>query len=278
MPTKRNVVLITGASSGIGAACATHLAQLGYRVYGTSRRPHPEITDYEMLQMDVQDDAAVEAGVRQILEREGRIDVVLNNAGVAYGGSIEDVSLEEAHDQMETNFFGVLRVSRAVLPAMRAQHSGLIINVSSIAGRIATPFQTLYSASKFAVEGLSESLRMEVKAFGIHVVLLEPGDLRTKLTEHRKHAQAALTNPAYQKQYQLTMDKAASDERNGGEPIMAAKTVARIIATPRPKLRYVVGPAYESGALFLRWLLPPAIFEWAMMKYYRVTPENYQQH
>ncbi len=275
MPTERKVVLITGASSGIGAACATHLAGLGYRVYGTSRRPRPEITAYEMLQMDVQDDAAVAAGVRQILEREGRIDVVLNNAGISYGGSIEDVSPQEAHDQMETNFFGVLRVSQAVLPTMRAQRSGLIINVSSIAGRIALPFQTLYSASKFAVEGLTESLRMEVKAFGIHVVLLEPGDLRTELTDHRKHAAAALTNPAYQGQYQLAAERAASDERNGGDPILAARMVARIIATPRPRLRYVVGPVYESGALFLRWLLPHRIFEWAMMKYYRVDPKNY---
>ncbi|MGC8873617.1 MAG: SDR family NAD(P)-dependent oxidoreductase, partial [Chloroflexia bacterium] len=158
---EKPVVLITGASSGIGLACARYLADRGYRVFGTSRHPEacpPE--PFPMIQMDVCDDASVLRGVEAVRERAGRIDVLVNNAGIGYGGAIEDTSLEEAHRQFETNFFGALRLCRAVLPIMRAQGSGLIVNMSSIGGLIGLPFQGLYSATKFALEGMSEALRL----------------------------------------------------------------------------------------------------------------------
>ena len=175
----RSVVLITGASSGFGEACADHLARRGYRVYGTSRRARfPEGGAEEnprMIPMDVCDDDSVRAAVEFVLAAEGRLDVVVNNAGLGMAGAVEDTSLEEARALFETNFFGMHRVCRAVLPTLRAQRSGLIVNISSIGGLIAIPFQGFYSASKFATEALTEALRMDYDAFGRVLSDTNPG-------------------------------------------------------------------------------------------------------
>jgi len=180
------VVLVTGASSGIGRACAAHLASRGYRVFGAQRSAPDSAGPIEMLRMDVNDDASVHAATSYILKTAGRIDALVNNAGYALMGSVEDTSIEEARAQMETNFFGALRVIRAVLPAMRQQGSGYIINISSLAGVLGLPFSGLYSASKFALEGMTESLRLEVRGFGIKTVLIEPGDFSTQLPAKRQ--------------------------------------------------------------------------------------------
>src|SRR5579872_2559800 len=180
---ENRVALVTGASSGIGRACAELLAARDFRVYGASRHPLPG-SSFESLPMDVRDEESVTAGIASIVQREGRLDVIVNNAGIAIAGAVEDTSVEEAKDQFDVNFFGALRVCRAVLPVLRDQRSGTIVNIGSIGGLIALPFQGLYSASKFALEGLSESLRLEVAPFGIHVVLIEPGDQQTPLTEN----------------------------------------------------------------------------------------------
>jgi len=175
------VVLITGASRGIGKACAERLVAEGDNVYGTSRHPEAENGDrnLHMLAMDVNRDESVNAAVNKILAVERRIDVVINNAGFGIAGSVEDTSVEEGKSLFETNFFGVLRVCRAVLPTMRNMGRGTIINISSLGGRIGLPYQGLYSATKFAIEGLSEALRMELRQFGIDVTLVEPGDVCT---------------------------------------------------------------------------------------------------
>lgn len=144
------VVLITGASSGIGQACAQHLHRRGYRVFGTSRQPQPDNGSFTMTVIDVDDEASVRRGIDQIIQQTGRLDVVVNNAGIVFAGAIEDTSIEEAKAQFETNFFGMLRACRAVLPVMRQQRSGTIVNISSLAGVIATPFHGVYSASKLA--------------------------------------------------------------------------------------------------------------------------------
>lgn len=190
------VVFITGASSGIGKICAEHLHAKGYRVYGTSRRasstPQAVGSDrFRLIAMDVNSEDSVQRAIQTVLVAEGRIDVVLNNAGDGVAGSVEDTSLDEAQRQLDTNFFGVLRVCHAALPIMRRQASGLIVNVSSLGGLVGLPFQGLYSASKFAVEGMTEALRMEVRPFGVRVVLVEPGDFRTGFTEQRRKAVAA---------------------------------------------------------------------------------------
>ena len=158
---QKRVVLITGSSSGIGRACAELLAARGFRVYGASRRA-VEIPLVEPISMDVRDDASVRDAVAQVMAREGRIDIVVNNAGIAIAGAVEDTSIDEAREQFDVNFFGVMRVCRAALPALRNRQAGYIVNIGSIGGLVAIPYQGLYSASKFALEGLSESLRLEM--------------------------------------------------------------------------------------------------------------------
>jgi len=269
---KRNhkAILITGASSGIGRACAVYLSQQGHAVYGTSRRPRPDAMPFTMLPMDVTDDASVQQALQTILEQQGQLDAVVNNAGIGYGGAVEDTAIEEARATLETNFLGALRVCQAVLPTMRAQGRGTIINVSSIGGLMGLPYQGLYSASKYALEGLSEALRMEVKAFGVHVVLLEPGDIHTAFTANRRNTRASGATSAYYETYTRVLEKIESDERNGAQPEVVARTVARIIAIPAPKARYVVGPFYEKLAVLLKRLSPDALFEWIMRLNYGV--------
>ncbi len=246
------IVLITGTSTGIGRACAELFTARGDRIYGGGRKP------------DVRSDESVTTAVSDILEREGRIDIVINNAGIAIAGAVEDTSIEEAKDQFEVNFFGALRLARAVLPAMRAQRSGYIINISSVAGLVAVPYQGLYSASKFALEGLSESLRMETKDFGIKVVLVEPGDHRTSLTTNRR--KAAASEP-YRERFRKAAARMEKDEQNGPDPFGVARLIGRIVENPNPRLRYTVGPAPERLMVWLKRLKPYWVIE-TIMKYY----------
>ena len=220
--------------------------------------------------MDVDSDESVHEGVALVHEREGRLDVVISNAGYGIAGAVEDTSTEEAKAQFETNFFGVLRVCRAALPIMRAQRSGTIINISSIGGLFGIPFQGLYSASKHAVEGLSESLSMEVRRLGIRVVLVEPGDLRTGFTAARKRAAECQANPAYQACFDSAMQVIEHDETHGAPPEQVARLVERIIRSRSPRLRYVVGPFYETLSVVAKKVLPARLFEWIIGKYYRV--------
>jgi len=269
------VILVTGASSGIGRACAERLAHLGHRVYGTSRRaPFPPAPAPPgaptMLPLDVDQDESVQRAVSFIIEQAGRLDVVVNNAGFGIGGALEDCSIEEARALFETNFFGVLRVCRAALPVMRQQGGGTIINISSLGGIIALPFQALYSASKFAVEGLSEALRMEVQPLGIHVVLVEPGDTRTGFTDARRKSPATPQNPAYAEACARALKVAESDERSGASPEQVARVVERIVHQRSPRPRYRVGPAFQKLAVVLKSILPNRLFLWALSKYYRL--------
>jgi NAD(P)-dependent dehydrogenase (short-subunit alcohol dehydrogenase family) len=275
-PAGRGVVLITGASSGLGRACADYLAGRGHRVYGTSRRaaavPEPQPGGWQLLAMDVTSEVSVAQALRTVLEREGRIDVVCNNAGDGVAGAVEDTSLEEAQRQLDTNFFGVLRVCRAVLPAMRARGAGLIVNVSSLGGLVALPFQGLYSASKFAVEGMSEALRMEVKPHGVRVVLLEPGDFRTGFTAQRRMAAAAGDSSVYAARFGKALAAMERDERGGCEPLLAARLLERIIQARAPKARYQVGAfAQRFSVLFLRRIMPQRLFEYLLMMSYNIA-------
>lgn len=266
------IALVTGARTGIGRACAVALAEAAdrrYIVYGTSRRSETQaIGDIRMLQMNVDDTASVRAGVQRILDKHGRIDVVVNNAGIGFGGPVEGTSEEEAKATFETNFFGALRVCQAVLPAMRAQGSGLIINVSSVGGLIALPYQGLYSASKFALEALTLSLRMEVKQFGVNVVLLEPGDTRTSFTDNRRFTTGHRLNEAYAAQHERAMHRIEEDERHGAPPEAVARTLMRIVRNPHPKPQYVAARFYEKAAIWARRLLPGSLFEWIIAKNY----------
>jgi NAD(P)-dependent dehydrogenase (short-subunit alcohol dehydrogenase family) len=265
----QRVVLITGASSGIGLACATYLAAHGFRVYGTSRRPEAAAPDnLTMLTADVSGDRSVEQAVATVLDREGRLDIVVNNAGMGVAGPVESTSSAEAKSQFEVNFFGTLRVCRAVLPAMRAQQSGYIINMGSIGGLVAIPYQAMYSASKFALEGLSEALRMEVRPFGIRVVLIEPGDHKTDLTKNRRLTE--MSTEAYRASFAVAMAKTEHDEQSGPGPEQIARLLHRIVNTRNPRLRYTIGPLMQRAAVWLKRLAPNSLSEYSMRSYYGI--------
>jgi NAD(P)-dependent dehydrogenase (short-subunit alcohol dehydrogenase family) len=267
MDKEKRVVLVTGASSGIGLACAKHLAGRGYRVYGTSRRAGTgQAGSVAMLVADVTDDHSVEQAVAAVLEREGRLDIVVNNAGMGIAGPVENTSIEEAKRQLEVNFFGAFRVCRAVLPALRSQRSGYIVNIGSIGGLVAIPYQAMYSASKFALEGLSESLRMEVRPFGVKVVIIEPGDHKTALTENRT-AMSGGTD-AYSRAFQAALARTAHDEQSGPGPEQVARLLYRIVNIRNPRLRYTIGPATQRAAVWLKRLLPYSVTEYSMRSYF----------
>jgi NAD(P)-dependent dehydrogenase (short-subunit alcohol dehydrogenase family) len=220
-----------------------------------------------MLQMDVTDDQSVQSAVDTVLEREGHLDIVVNNAGIAIAGPLELTSIEEAQRQLDVNLFGAFRVSRAVLPIMRQQGGGYMVNIGSIGGLIAIPYQPLYSASKFALEGLTESLRLEVRPFGIRVVIIEPGDTRTEITQNRKMADASTNQKAY-RSLAAALKRTADDEQHGSEPDGVARLLWRIVSTPNPRLRYTVGPPIQRSAVFMKRLLPYALMESGMRRYY----------
>ncbi|MBS4031595.1 MAG: SDR family oxidoreductase [Clostridiales bacterium] len=272
---EKKVVLVTGASSGIGKSCADYLAKKDCRVYGTSRFPERTTSgslseQYTLIQMDVNDDSSVKKGINRILQKEGRIDIVVNNAGYALAGAIEDTTIDETKAQFETNFFGVLRICREVLPVMRSQKSGYIISISSIGGLIGIPFQGMYSASKFAMEGFMEVLNMEVKCYGIHAVLIEPGDFRTNLTANRVRTSLAKESNVYKKCFEQAIGVMENDESNGPGPEKIARLLERIINNPHPQLRYPVGNISQKLAIRLKKFLPYKLFELLMKKYYKL--------
>lgn len=276
MDSSKKVVLVTGASMGIGESVAGYLCRRGYRVYGTSRRVkkgklHETPGQPVMLNMDVTGDASVGEAIEQIFAKEGRLDVVINNAGYGLAGPVEETAVEEAAAQFETNFFGTLRVCRAVLPLMRGAAGGCIINISSLAGLIAIPFQAFYSASKYAVEGFTEALRMEVRPFGIKVVLIEPGDTKSGFTANRLVAgEAGSESSPYHENFRRSLGVMERDEQNGPSPDSLARLVERVIRARNPRLRYAVAPFSQKSALVLKKVLPSRLFESSLMSYYRV--------
>lgn len=250
-------ILVTGASSGIGAAIAARLARDGHRVTGTWRNPGREgASGVKMMVLDVTSDASVSACVGEFLKQAGGIDVLINNAGYLQSGAIEEVTLEQARAQFETNYFGVLRMVRAVLPAMRAQKRGLIAATSSLAGIVPLPFWGQYNASKFALEGLMETLRQEMKPFGLHVAMVEPGAIRTPFYASAD-AEALSAYSPWRERFFKAM-KAFEQKAPG--PEVVAEVLSRIVRSDRPALRNRVT---TEATLFplMRWLLPARLFE-----------------
>jgi len=270
MQINRSVVLITGASSGIGRACADHLSMKGFKVYRASRSfTATDSADDATLHMDVNLDDSVNDCILRVAEMEGRIDVIVNCAGYGLAGAVEETSIEEMKAQFETNLFGTLRVCRAALPLMRRQGSGLIVNVSSIGGLISLPFQGLYCASKFALEAATEALRMEVAPFGVRIVLIEPGDFNTPFTAHRRRAVRSGEQTAYRERFEKALAAMERDESSGRAPLAIAHLLERIINQPSPKCRYVTGAWHERAAIILKALLPCKFYERLLMKHYQ---------
>lgn len=233
-------VLVTGASSGIGAAAAHLFHQRGFLVFGTSRNANPASPqEFPMLKLDVNSDDSVKACVAEVVSRAGRVDVLVNNAGYALTGAAEETSVAEAKEQFETNFFGVVRMVKAVLPIMRGVHSGRIINIGSLAGLMAIPFNSFYCSTKFALEAYSEALWYELKPFGIGVSLIEPGFVHTAMNQAERIAQEKL------RAYDGPRDRAhAAVDRSvdkGIAPEAVAKAILRAAQSKTPKLRYRVG-------------------------------------
>jgi NAD(P)-dependent dehydrogenase (short-subunit alcohol dehydrogenase family) len=258
--SEQRVVLVTGASSGAGQATARLLAQHGYRVFGTSRSPvdSREEQGVTMVALDVRSDDSVAACVSGVSSAAGRVDILVNNAGYEQAGALEELSLDEAKAQFETNFFGVVRMVKAVLPLMRRQTRGQIINVSSLSGLSPIPFMGMYSASKFALDGYTEALRLEVKPLNIRVSQIEPGFLRTPMMNRRQTARNPIAE--YEPWRQRAYDAIRAYEEKGPGPELVANAVLKIADSRSPRLRYIVG---RQAAVItrLRRFLPEAAFE-----------------
>lgn len=255
------VVLVTGASSGIGKATAACLAQEGLRVFGAARSaPHAHNDSFTFFPVDVRDDRSVQGCVSQVLARSGRIDVLVNCAGVVVGGPAEEMLADEITDQIQTNLLGTMRTSRAMLPGMRGQGSGLIINVGSLAGLMGVPFQSVYSASKYGIEGFSESLQMEVGSFGIRIVVIDPGDISTEITAHRKVSGGIGADSPYQQGFQQAMLSQAESEKHGWNVERLARLIGKIVRSRSPRFRYTPGPIVERISPVARRLIPDRLY------------------
>ncbi len=263
MSGANKIILVTGASSGIGAAIAKRLAGEGHTVFGTSRKAGaaPPGDGVRILVMDVRSDDSVAQAVAQVMAAAGRIDVVVNNAGFGLAGAIEDTKPDDMRRQLDTNLLGALRVCQAVLPAMRAQGSGRIVQITSLGARVGIPFQGAYCASKFALEGMSEALSIEVKPFGIDVVMIEPGDTNSNFTAAREWTEAAKASAVYSARAKHAVAVMAKAEESGPPSDKVARIVSRAIAAKAPKLRYVSTSAVERAAITAQRLLPGRVFE-----------------
>ncbi|NVO21531.1 MAG: SDR family oxidoreductase [Bacteroidetes bacterium] len=256
----KKVVFITGISSGFGQSIAEQLAAKEYIVYGTVRKEAENKPGINVLKMDLMDPASIKSAVSQVLQKEGRIDVLINNAGMHTGGSIETSPVEYAKLQMDTNVMGMVHVLREVLPGMRKQQSGTVINFSSIGGLMGLPFQGFYSASKFAIEGLSEALRMEVKPFGIKVVAIRPGDFHTHNTANRRNYLATDATDPYAGQFKKTLAIIEKDENGGWPPEVLAKKIVNIVEKKNPCHSYVIASMEQKLAVVLKRILPAGWF------------------
>jgi NAD(P)-dependent dehydrogenase (short-subunit alcohol dehydrogenase family) len=266
---KPRIVFVTGSSAGIGRACVDRLRRCGHIVYGGSRSFAHSFNDYD-LWCDVTDSHSVGEAIAHILRKEGRIDVVVNCAGIGVAGPVELTPVETAKSQFETNFFGPLRVCQAVLPQMRKNRAGLIVNISSIGGLVALPYQGIYSASKFALEGLTEALRMEVSRFGVRVVLVEPGDFCTNFTKSRTRSQEAVDDD-YTSQFERAIVAIENDEQNGWPPERVAQLIQRIMDEPAPRMRYRIAPFLEALVVIFRHLLPFSIYSRLILDHFEAA-------
>lgn len=265
------VVLITGGSSGIGKAIGEYLHSLNYKVYGTSRTPSKYITSvsFPLLALDVTKPETISLAINEIIKTEGKIDVLVNNAGVGITGPIEETPTVEIKKAFDTNFFGPLEVIKAVVPQMRSQKSGLIINITSIAGYMGLPYRGIYSATKAALEITAEAYRMELKNFGISMTNVAPGDFVTNIASGRYHAPVLKDSP-YKKAYKETLDMMNEHVDRGEDPKEMAKAIHKIIETNNPKVHYRVGSKLQKFSIFLKKVLSDRRYEKMLMKHYKL--------
>lgn len=261
-------ILLTGASSGIGRAIGHYLTEKGHHIIGTSRTPKPDNQPFEVLQLDVTSAASVQQACDAAVERFGKIDVLINNAGFGISGAVEDTPEEEAWNQLDTNYFGTVRMTTTLLPHFRANRDGLIINMSSLGGLLGLPFQAHYSASKFALEGFTEALRMEVAPFNIRVCNINPGDFKTGFTANRRIVAGQQNH--YTAKFNQFLAMYERDENAGSDPIQIAKLVESLLYRPNVRIRYTAGKPQQTMAVALKRLLGEALFEKMLRSMWKV--------
>ncbi len=263
-------VLITGGSSGIGKSIGEFLYQKGFTVYGTSRNPerNPD-SIFPLIPLDVRDVFSIQEAVASIIEKVGQIDIVINNAGVGITGPIEEIPLAEIRNHFETNFFGPIEVIKAVLPHMRAQKAGLIINITSIAGYMGLPYRGIYSAAKGALELITEALRMETKSFGIQITNIAPGDFATNIAAGRYHA-PIIKGSDYEIPYGNILKTLNEHVDSGSNPNQMGEAVYAIIMNPNPRIHYKVGAFMQKISIVLKRILPDKVYEKMLMNHYKL--------
>ena len=270
MTNRSPVVLVTGVSSGIGRAVADAFAAKGFEVFGTSRNPRTTqpVPGVELVQLDVTDDASVAAAVSTVVQRAGRIDILVNNAGAGVFGAAEETSTAQAQQLFDTNFFGLVRLTREVLPHLRAQRSGRIINIGSVLGFLPSPYGSLYAASKHAVEGYSESLDHETREFGVRVSVVEPGYTNTSFEANATDADSPIDSYAPVREH--VKQVIAKAIRAGDDPAVVAQAVLKAASSRTPKLRYPAGPLARRLAL-LKKFAPAGLLDNGVRKANKLT-------
>ena len=265
---KNKTTLVTGVSSGIGREIAQHLVAHGARVFGTVRDPKSAkpIPGVEIVRMEVTDDSSVNEAVQSVARKAGSIHIVVNNAGYGLTGALEETSLDEARQQFETNFFGVLRVTNAVLPEMRQAGYGRIVNISSVVGFLPAPYMGIYAASKHAVEGYTETLDHEVRRFGVRAVLVEPAFTKSKFSHSGKDAQTGLKEYAVQRK--RMSEEVQQGTENGDQPRIVAEAVYEAVTVKSPRLRYPVGQGVALSRL--RRFVPAGMFDRSFRKQFHL--------
>jgi short-subunit dehydrogenase len=268
---QKPVVLITGASSGLGKAIGTFLTSKNYKVYGTSRNPSKlkDFDTFELVQLDVNDVTSIQKAVSTILAKEASIDILINNAGIGITGPIEDTPEIEIKKAFDTNFYGPLRVANAVLPQMRKQNKGLIINVTSIAGYMGLPYRGFYSAVKAALIVLTEALSSEVKQFGITVADVAPGDFKSNIAAGRYHT-PVFENSAYKTQYSQVLKQIDEEVDTGMDVQVMVDAVYKVIKSKKPKLHYKAGAFMQKFSIVLKFLLPDRMYEKLILNHYKL--------
>jgi NAD(P)-dependent dehydrogenase (short-subunit alcohol dehydrogenase family) len=265
------VAFITGGTSGIGRAICVYLSQKGITVYGSGRNVQngTKLQSFNLVQCDVTSDESVKNAVSYIIAKEGKIDLLVNNAGLGMAGSIEDSEIEEIRNIFNTNVAGTIRTCKAVLPYMRRQKSGLIINISSVGGLMGLPYRGIYSSSKSSVELISEALSMEVMSFGVKVVLIEPGEFKTSINQNRKVSKTT-ENSIYKNDFERIHKIINQEVSNGQNPLKIGKLVYKILHKRNPKLRYNTGDFTSKLAITLKRILPNRLFERLLMSHYKI--------
>lgn len=265
------VVLVTGGSSGIGKSIGEYLSDREFIIYGTSRNPekYEATSQFKLIALDVTKVESIRICIGDIIKKEGRIDVLINNAGVGITGPVEEIPEEEIKSNFETNFFGPINVIKAVLPQMRKQKSGLIINITSIAGYMGLPYRGVYSASKGALELITEAFRMELKDFNVQMANLAPGDFATNIAAGRFHAPIKESSP-YKEKYSSVLHDIDEDVNKSNDPILVAKKVYQIINTKNPKIHYKSGAFMQKFSIVLKRILPDKVYEKLLMNHYKI--------